>query len=105
MAGLTIGRKNFLASVARRKFGLLAAGRTACHCFLGCWWRTHRIKSAAGEISRVTPEVRAAKENRQSVDRNEPENGRTSGRDKMQIAQTDVSSTDEATNARADTRQ
>ena len=72
MTSLTVCRKNLLASVVRRKLSLLAAARSARHGFLRRGGRTHRIESAAGEISRVTTEVRAAKENRQSVDRNQP---------------------------------
>src|SRR5438874_13741403 len=41
VTSLTISRKNFLASIARRKFSLLAAARSHCHCFLRRWWRTH----------------------------------------------------------------
>src|SRR6266481_2987415 len=63
MTGLTISRKNLLASIAWRKFSLLAAGRSPSHCFLRRGRRTHRIESAGDEISRVTAEVRAAKEN------------------------------------------
>src|SRR5258705_9288762 len=70
---LTIGRKNLLASIARRKFSLLAAARSSCHCFLRRGRRTHRVESAGDEISRVPAEVRAAKENRQPVDRDEPD--------------------------------
>src|SRR5262249_23551815 len=72
MTRLTISRKNLFASVAWRKFSLLAAARSACHCFLRRRWCTHWIESASDEISRVTPEVRAAEENRQSVDRDQP---------------------------------
>src|SRR5262249_54292976 len=72
MAGLAICRKNFFAAVARGKFSLLAASRSARNCFLRCWRRTHRVESAAGEISRETAEVRAAEENRQSVDGDQP---------------------------------
>src|SRR5690349_14041118 len=72
MASLTVGRKNLLAAIARRKFGLLAAGWSACHCFLRRGWRAHRIESTTGKISRVTAEVSAAEENRQPVDRDEP---------------------------------
>src|SRR5262249_24129102 len=78
MTGLTISRENLLTSVARREFSLLAAGRSSCDCFLRSRRRTHRIKSAADEISRVAPEVRAAKENRQSVDGNQPYSKRLS---------------------------
>jgi hypothetical protein len=70
---LTISRKNLFAAIVWRKFSLLAAARSACHRFLGCGRRTHRIESAAGEISRVTAEVRAAKENRQPVNRDQPD--------------------------------
>src|SRR5262249_42827670 len=78
MTGLTISRENLLTSVARREFSLLAGGRSSCDCFLRSRRRTHRIKSAADEISRVAPEVRAAKENRQSVDGNQPYSKRLS---------------------------
>src|SRR6478735_3276021 len=76
MTGLTICCENLFSSVVRRKLSLLAAARSACHCLLRRGRRTHWIESAAGEISRVTAEVRAAKENRQSVDCDQPDRQR-----------------------------
>src|SRR5436190_20714017 len=72
MTRLTIGRKNLFAPVAWRKFSLLAAAGSASYCFLRRGRRAHRIESAAGEISRITAEVRAAEENRQPVKCDEP---------------------------------
>src|SRR4029453_4539950 len=54
VTGLTISRKNLLASIARRKFSLLAAARSSCHCFLRRGRRTHRIESPPGGISPST---------------------------------------------------
>src|SRR5438067_12816798 len=72
MAGLTICTKNFFAAIARRKFNLLAAAGPACHCLFRRGRRAHWIESAGYKISRVTAEVRAAEEDCQTVNCDEP---------------------------------
>jgi len=50
---------------------LLTASRTS-RCFLCSRRRPHRIEPAAAEIPGITPEIRASKKYRQSVDRDQP---------------------------------
>src|SRR5262249_5010449 len=72
MARLTIRSENLFAAIARRQFGnLLAASRTS-RCFLCGRRRPHRIEAPVAEVSGVTPEIRASKKYRQSVDRDQP---------------------------------
>ena len=47
-------------------------GRPAAGCFFRRRRCAHRVKPAAGEVSRVTTEICAAKEDCQSVDRDKP---------------------------------
>src|SRR5882762_8910361 len=71
MTRLTVGRENLFAAVARRKFSLLLLSLRSA-TFFGWRRSAHRIKSIAGKISGVAPEVSAAGENRDPVNSDQP---------------------------------
>ena len=71
MTGLTVGRENLFAAVARRKFSLLLLSLRSATFF--CRRRSaHRIKSVAGKTSRITTQISAAGEDRDPVNSDQP---------------------------------
>src|SRR5262249_25498464 len=71
MTGLTIGCKNFFPAITRGKFGLLFLSRGTSSFF--CRWQSlHRIEAVAGKISRIPSGIRPAGEDRETINRDQP---------------------------------
>src|SRR6266566_6149729 len=65
MTGLTIGRENLLAAIARRKFCDLLCALRSSGFFRNARCATKRVKSVTAKVSGVTAEIGTAKKHRQ----------------------------------------
>src|SRR5205814_7000563 len=72
MTGLTIGRENLFASIARRKFCLLLFTLGSGGFFHRLWLAAVRVKRLTAKVSRVTTKIGATEKHGQSVNCDQP---------------------------------
>src|SRR5712692_1406387 len=72
MTGLTVRREDLFSAVTRRKLCLLFATARSSGSFLCRWRSAERVEAITGKISGVTPQISAAKENGEAINRDQP---------------------------------
>src|SRR5213082_2112527 len=72
MTGLTIGRENLFAPIARRKFCLLLFTLGSGDFFHRLWLTSVRVKRLAAKVSRVTTKIGATEKHGQTVNCDQP---------------------------------